>query len=63
MEIPEHDENPLVCFCFGVTEQEVMAVIHEYPVETVMDITDWCKAGNGCTSCWPLLDELLKRKT
>jgi NAD(P)H-nitrite reductase large subunit len=56
-------ENPLVCFCFRIREQEVLSVIRECPVETVMDITAHCKAGNGCTSCWPLLEELLRHKT
>jgi NifU-like protein len=56
------DDNPLVCFCFGVTQQEVMAVIQQPDVHTVMDITDRCKAGNGCSSCWPLLEELLSLK-
>lgn len=56
------DDNPLVCFCFGVTQQEVMAVIQRDDVKTVMDITAHCKAGNGCSSCWPLLEELLALK-
>lgn len=57
------DENPLVCFCFQVTEQEVLAVIQLDEVKTVMDITDFCKAGNGCSSCWPLLEEMLFLKS
>jgi bacterioferritin-associated ferredoxin len=62
MRITPTDDNPLVCFCFNVTQQEVMAVIQMDEVQTVMDITDHCKAGNGCSTCWPLLEELLALK-
>ncbi len=61
-ETSPNDDNPLVCFCFGITQQEILAVIEMDEVETVMDITDHCKAGNGCSSCWPLLGELLALK-
>lgn len=52
-------QNPIVCFCFGVTQQEVLDVIHVRKVSTVMDITAYCKAGNGCCSCWALLESML----
>lgn len=56
---PESDDNPLVCLCFKVTRAEILDVLQHHPIRNVMDITDHCKAGNGCTSCWPDLDKLL----
>lgn len=56
---PNDDENPVVCFCFNVTLQDVVTVIQTHDVKTVMDITNYCKAGNGCSSCWSLLEDIL----
>jgi NAD(P)H-nitrite reductase large subunit len=58
MHVPD-DDNPLICYCFNVHQQEIMAVIQRDDVHTVMDITRHCKAGNGCSSCWATLEELL----
>lgn len=59
---PADDLDEIVCFCFSVTRHEVLQVIQREDVRTVPDITNHCKAGNGCTSCWPMLQEILMLK-
>lgn len=53
------EPDPIVCFCFSVHQSTVLAAIAQPGVETVLDITARCKAGNGCSSCWSVLEELI----
>ena len=46
-EIPED----ILCTCFGVTETEVRTVIQENNLKTIEEVTNYCKAGGGCTGC------------
>ncbi len=62
MTFNEEENNPLVCFCFNIKLHEVQTIIIQEDVHTIFDIMARCKAGNGCTSCWPLLEELLSLK-
>ena len=56
-------DSPIVCECFGVTEQEVERVIRENSLTTVEDITAYTKAGGGCGRCLPSLEVILDRVT
>ena len=52
-------EKPLICTCFGVTEErieDVIAGIRDPSVERVGQI---CNAGTGCGSCRMLIQELI----
>jgi len=44
-------EGKVICTCFGVTEKEIEHVVRENNLETVEDVTNYCKAGGGCRSC------------
>jgi NifU-like protein len=52
-------EKALVCTCFGVSEETIERVVAEYEIETVEQVTDFCKAGGGCGTCQPLIQEIL----
>jgi NifU-like protein len=44
-------EGKIVCTCFGVTDKEIEKVVIENNLETVEQVTNYCKAGGGCGSC------------
>jgi len=44
-------EGKIVCTCFGVTDKEIEKVIIENDLDTVEQVTNYCKAGGGCGSC------------
>ena len=52
-------ETPLICSCFGVSQDRIEAAIRERFLETVDEVTDVCNAGGGCGSCRMLIQELL----
>ena len=44
-------EGKIVCTCFGITDKEIEKVIIENDLDTVEQVTNYCKAGGGCGSC------------
>ena len=44
-------EGKIVCTCFGVTDKEIEKVITENNLDSVEQVTNYCKAGGGCGSC------------
>ena len=52
-------EKALVCTCFGVSEETIERAIEENALETVEEVIDACRAGGGCGSCQPLIQELI----
>lgn len=57
---PEIKER-LVCQCFEVTEEKIKRVAIENHLTTVEEITNYTKAGGGCGSCIPEIEEILKK--
>lgn len=55
----EEIEGRLICQCFGVRENLIRKVIRENSLTTVEQVTNYCKAGGGCTSCHPSIEEIL----
>jgi NifU-like protein len=41
----------MICYCFGITETRLRAVIANDDVQTVTDVTRTCRAGGGCGCC------------
>lgn len=58
--IPPEAKEELVCQCFEVTEEKIRRVAIENHLTTVEDITNYTKAGGGCGSCIPVIEEILK---
>jgi NifU-like protein len=58
-EIDDKEEGRIVCFCFGVTENKIRRVAKENNLRTVEDVTNYTKAGGGCSSCQSDIEEIL----
>lgn len=59
----EELEGPLVCQCFGVHENLIRKVIRENHLTTVEQVTNYCKAGGGCTSCHATIEDIIVEET
>ena len=56
----DEDEGIIVCQCFGVTDEKIKRVVRENNLTTVEQVTNYCKAGGGCTSCHSKIEELIE---
>ncbi|WP_243546005.1 Fe-S cluster assembly protein NifU [Pseudodesulfovibrio tunisiensis] len=54
-----HHEGQLICECFGVYDEEILAAIKENNLRTVEDVTNFTKAGGGCGKCVEDIERLL----
>ncbi len=59
----EEMEGRLVCNCFGVHENLIRKVVSENGLSTVEQVTNYCKAGGGCTSCHPAIEDIINEET
>ncbi len=55
----DHEEGALVCHCFGIHAGLIEEVAQSNRLATVEDITNYTKAGGGCTSCHEKIEEML----
>ncbi len=55
----DHEEGELVCKCFGIHAGLIDEVACSNRLSTVDDVTNFTKAGGGCTSCHEKIEELL----
>ena len=55
----EDDEGAIVCRCFGVTDTRIRRIILENDLTTAEQVTNYVKAGGGCSSCLPDIDDIL----
>lgn len=54
-----HDEGNIVCHCFGVTDSKIVRVVKENNLNTVEEVTNFCKAGGGCGMCHQEIEDLI----
>ena len=59
----EEDEGNLICRCFGVSDTKIKRIIRENDLTTAEQVTNYVKAGGGCSSCLPDIDDLLYEVT
>ncbi len=52
-------DGEIVCECFGVTDREIERVVRENHLKTIEDVTDYVKAGGGCTKCHDRIQEII----
>lgn len=52
-------ELPLVCTCFGITEDAIQECIARENIKGLGELMEKCRAGTGCGSCQPILVEIL----
>lgn len=53
--------EPLICTCFQVPESVIERAVRLRGLKTVDEITAATRAGGGCHTCHPELDEILER--
>ncbi|MBZ8181691.1 Fe-S cluster assembly protein NifU [Oscillatoria salina] len=63
LETHEEDEGALVCRCFGISDVKIKRVIRENNLTTAEQVTNYVKAGGGCSSCLSDIDDLLAEVT
>jgi NifU-like protein len=54
-------EGKIVCTCFGVTDKEIEKVITENNLDSVEQVTNYCKAGGGCGSCRGEIQQIINK--
>ena len=52
-------EAALICTCFGISEESMVAAISENGFTSVEEVAEACRAGGGCGSCRFLIQELI----
>ena len=53
--------HKMLCFCLGVRYETVREAVVEHSCRSVKDVTQACKAGGGCRSCHPEIEEEIAR--
>jgi len=59
-ETPREDPEDVVCKCFGISGQEIREVVKLNGLKTVEQVTHYTKAGGGCSTCHPEIQEILR---
>ena len=54
-------EGKIVCTCFGITDKEIEKVIIENDLDSVEQVTNYCKAGGGCGSCRGEIQQIIEK--
>ncbi len=52
-------DDRILCHCMNVTAGTVRRTIEIHRCRRVEDVTALCRAGGGCRTCWPEIEELL----
>jgi len=57
---PEIEGN-VVCECFGVTDTEIEEAIRDNKLKSVEEVTNYVKAGGGCSQCHDDIEAIIDR--
>ncbi len=63
VEIAPCEEGAIICKCFKVTDTVIEKVIRENGLLTIDQVTHYTKAGGGCKSCHPDIQEIIDKVT
>jgi len=55
----EDDEGKIICTCFGVTDARIKRVVRENNLTSAEEVTNYVKAGGGCSSCLAEIDDII----
>jgi NifU-like protein len=56
----EEEEGPLICQCFGIHEKLIEKTVMENNLKTVEEVTNYTKAGGGCQTCHPAIEDIIE---
>ncbi len=57
----DHEEGALICKCFAIDQPMIEEMVWANKLRTVEDVTNFTKAGGGCSSCHEDIEEILAK--